>query len=289
MGQVFEIPAIWIQAAGCTGCSISLLNADYPNIKNVLIDEVVPQKHVNLRFHPNIMAGQGEGVLELLINTKREKKKGYVLIVEGAIPTKDNGIYGVIGEKNGKPITILSWVLELSESALAVIAFGSCATFGGIPKGKPNPTGCKSVGEVFEEYKISTPYINIPGCPPHPDWFVGTVASILLSGLPKEEDLDELHRPKLFFSQTIHENCPRRAYYDEKKFAKKFGDPGCLYELGCRGPVTYADCPIRLWNSKVNWCIGSGATCIGCCSEGFLDEVSPLYVKLEEAEFPKEV
>lgn len=288
MGKVVEVPAIWVQLAGCTGCSISLLNADYPSIKNLLIDEVLPEKHVSLRFHPNVMAGQGEAVLEILKDAPKNKK-GYVLILEGAIPTKDNGIYGVIGEENGKPKTMLNWVLELSRDALCVVAMGSCASFGGIPKGRPNPTGCKSVAEIFEEYGIETPYVNIPGCPPHPDWFVGTIASILLSGLPKEEDLDELKRPKMFFSQTIHENCPRRAYYDEKKFAKKFGDSGCLYELGCRGPVTHADCPVRLWNSRVNWCVGCGATCIGCTSEGFLDEVSPLYVKLEEADFPKEV
>ncbi|MEM3018350.1 MAG: iron hydrogenase, partial [Candidatus Bathyarchaeia archaeon] len=115
------------------------------------------------------------------------------------------------------------------------------------------------------------------------------VASILMNGLPRPSDLDEVGRPKAFFSQTIHENCPRRAYYDERKFAKKFGDPGCLYELGCRGPITHADCPLRLWNGRVNWCVGCGSTCIGCTSEGFLDAVSPLYVKLEDAEFPKEV
>ncbi|MFN2302818.1 MAG: oxidoreductase, partial [Anaerolineales bacterium] len=142
--------------------------------------------------------------------------------------------------------------------------------------------------EVLQTNGINTPLVNIPGCPPHPDWFVGTIATILLSGLPKPEDLDELGRPKAFYGQTIHENCPRRAYYDENKFAKKFGDPGCNYELGCRGPITHADCPVRLWNNKVNWCVGCGATCIGCTEPGFFD-ISPLYEKTSEAALPEEV
>lgn len=287
--SVQEIPCVWLQAASCTGCSVSILNTSYPSIKNLLIDEILPGKHINVRFHPTIMAGQGEAVIEILEATRNEKRNGFVLIVEGAIPTAENGVYGVIGEKGGTPITMLSWFEQLSKDALAVIALGTCASFGGIPGSKPNPTGCKGVGDVLKELSLSTPFINIPGCPPHPDWFVGTVASILMNGLPRPSDLDEVGRPKAFFSQTIHENCPRRAYYDERKFAKKFGDPGCLYELGCRGPITHADCPLRLWNGRVNWCVGCGSTCIGCTSEGFLDAVSPLYVKLEDAEFPKEV
>jgi len=181
-----------------------------------------------------------------------------------------------------------SWVETLAKDALAVIALGSCAAFGGIPAAYPNPTQCRSVSEVLQAKGINTPLVNIPGCPPHPDWFVGTVASILLSGLPKPEDLDEHRRPKAFYGQTIHENCPRRAYYDENKFAKKFGDPGCNYELGCRGPITHADCPLRLWNNKVSWCVGCGATCIGCTEPGFFD-ISPLYEKVSEAALPEEV
>jgi len=287
--SVLEIPCVWLQAASCTGCSVSILNSTYPSIKNLLIDEILPGKHITLRFHPTIMAGQGEAVLEVLEATRQERKKGFVLVVEGAIPTAENGMYGIIGEMDGAPVTMLSWFERLSRDALAIVALGTCATYGGIPAARPNPTGCKSVSHVLRDLSIPTPFIQIPGCPPHPDWFVGTVASILLNGLPKASDLDELARPKAFFSQTIHENCPRRAYYDERKFAKKFGDPGCLYELGCRGPVTHADCPLRLWNGRTNWCVGSGSTCIGCTCEGFLDAVSPLYVKLEEAQFPKEV
>jgi hydrogenase small subunit len=288
MTAVKEYPAIWLQCAACTGCSVSVLNTASPSIKNLLTDEVLPGKHINLRFHPTVMAGAGKPVIEVLEGTAKEKRGGYILIVEGAIPTAKGGIHGVLGERNGKPVTMLSRVDELAKDALAVIALGSCAAFGGIPAAYPNPTGCLSVGDVLRARGIGTPLVNIPGCPPHPDWFVGTVASILLSGLPEPNHLDEYKRPKAFYGQTIHENCPRRAYYDENKFAKKFGEPGCNYELGCRGPVTHADCPLRLWNNGANWCVGCGATCIGCTEPEFFD-ISPLYEKLSAASLPAEV
>jgi hydrogenase small subunit len=287
VSNVKEYPVIWLQAAGCTGCSVSLLNVVNPSIKNVLIDEVLPGSHINLRFHATVMAGSGRAVIKVLEDTSKQKKGGYILMVEGAIPTAKNGIHGVVGERNEKPATMLSRVEELARDALAVIAVGTCAAFGGIPAGYPNPTQCRSVGEVLDTLGIGTPLVNIPGCPPHPDWLVGTVASVLLAGLPKPEGLDEYKRPKAFYGQTIHENCPRRAYYDENKFAKKFGEPGCNYELGCRGPVTHADCPLRLWNDKVSWCVGCGGTCIGCTEPSFPDMLSPLYEKLSTDVIPE--
>jgi hydrogenase small subunit len=275
-----ELPVIWLQGAGCTGCSVSVLNSVSPSIKNVLIDEVIPGRHINLRFHPTVMAGAGEAAIEVLQETQQQKKGGYVLVMEGAIPTAKGGIHGVVGEENGRPVTIVSRLESLGSNALAIVALGTCASFGGIPAAAPNPTQCLSVEEALKAAKIATPVINVSGCPPHPDWFVGTLASILLFGLPKPEDLDEHRRPKAFYGALIHEHCPRRSYYDEGKFAKKLSDPGCLYELGCKGPVTYADCPTRLWNHGVNWCVGSGGMCHGCVEPAFPDLVSPIYEKI---------
>ena len=284
--KVQEIPVLWVQAGTCTGCSVSILNTVSPNIKNVLIDEVVPGKHISLRYQATVMAGQGEQVLEALEDTAKNNKGGYVLVIEGAVPTKDNGMYGTLGEKNGKALPMASRIEALAKDALAIIALGTCATFGGIAAGKPNPGGYVGADAFLQSRGVNKPLINIAGCPPHPDWFVGTVATILLKGLPKAEDLDEFKRPKAFYGQLIHENCPRRAYFDEGKFARKFGDRGCLNELGCKGPVTHADCWLRLWNGGTNWCIGSGSPCIGCCEPGFPDLIAPMYQKLLDTNMP---
>jgi len=232
------------------------------------------------------MAGAGEPVIKVLEDTAKEKKDSYVLVVEGAIPTAPDGIYCISGERKGKPVKFDERLAELARNALAIIAVGTCASFGGIPAGEPNPTGCQPVSTILKAKGIKKPLVNVPGCPPHPDWFVGTVASILLSGLPKAGDLDDNLRPLAFYGKLIHENCPRRAYFDEGKFAKKLGDEGCLYEMGCKGPITYADCPLRRWNSGTNWVIGAGAPCNGCTQPEFPDLVAPLYEKIEDVELP---
>jgi len=284
--MVKELPVVYLQTAACSGCAVSLLNTASPTIKNVLIDQIAPGVHIDLRFHPVIMAAAGDLAIEAMEDTAREKKGEYVLVVDGAVPTATDAVYGAVGERDGKPVTMLQRVVELSQDALAVIALGTCAAFGGIPAAKPNPTKAQPVSQVLAAKNIKKPLINIPGCPPHPDWFVGTVAGIILNGLPAADDLDDLLRPKAFYGKLIHENCPRRAYFDEGKFAKKFGDEGCLYELGCKGPITYADCPLRRWNGGTNWVIGAGAPCNGCTQPEFPDDTAPFYEKLVDVELP---
>jgi hydrogenase small subunit len=280
--KVVEYPAIWIAGAACSGCSVSLLNAINPSIQNVLLDPLLPGKHVSLMFHATVMAGQGETVVRVMRDTSQKKPKGYLLVVDGSVPTGEDGLFCRIGELNGKELTMQEMTAELAKEALAVLAVGTCAAFGGIPSGAPNPTGAKSVADFFKDEGITTPLINIPGCPPHPDWMLGTIASVLIHGLPSPEALDEKLRPKEFFGKLIHDNCPRRAYFDAGQFAKTPSDPGCLYEIGCKGPYTYADCPTRQWNNGVNWCIGAGAQCIGCVEPDFQDKLAPMFEKIDE-------
>ncbi|MBN1374651.1 MAG: hydrogenase small subunit [Dehalococcoidia bacterium] len=277
---ITEIPVIWLQGGSCTGCSVSLLNSLSPNIQNVLVDETIPGKHLNLRFHTTIMASEGEKAVDILTQSSLTKGS-YVLVVEGAIPTKDQGVYCEVGEVDGKGITILEHVKNLGGNAMAVIALGTCAAYGGIPAAEPNPTSCVGVMQVFADAGIKTPVINVPGCPPHPDWFVGTVATILLNGLEAVK-VDQHGRPIVFYGKRIHDICPRNGYFQLGQFSKKFSDPYCMYQLGCKGPVTYADCPSRMWNSGTNWCIGANSLCIGCTEPGFPDKLSPLRKEVED-------
>ena len=272
--SVAEVPLLWLQGGGCTGCSVTVLNSLSPKIQEILVNPVVPGKHVSLRYHPTVMAASGDLAIKAIEDTAKNKG-GYVLIVEGAIPTKENGIYCEIGEKDGHGITMLESLTTLGASAMAVIALGTCSSFGGIPAAAPNTTDSKGVQAVFKDHGVGTPVINLPGCPPHPDWFVGTVVSVLIGGLDSVQ-VDDMGRPTAFYEKLIHDNCPRRGHFDTGKFAKKYSEPYCLFELGCKGPVTHADCPVRLWNSGTNWCVGSNSPCIGCSEPGFPDSVTPL-------------
>jgi len=188
------------------------------------------------------------------------KAGGYFLVVEGSIPAGMPKAC-VVGHE-----TITDQVARASKNAIAVIAAGSCASFGGIPAAEGNPTGAISVGDFLKQKGVDKPVVNLPGCPTHPDWIVSSVVHIIKFGLPA---LDSKGRPKQFFNQTVHDQCPRFADYEREFFAKTFGDNGCLFKLGCMGPNTLADCSLRKWNSGTNTCIQSGAPCIGCSWEEF--------------------
>lgn len=276
-----EWPVIWLQTGTCTGCSVSVLNSLSPRIQNILVDEVVPGDHVSLRYHMTVMAAAGDTAIKAMTDTAKSKG-GYVLVVEGAISTKDDGVYCQFGEENGQDVSGLKWTQDLGREALAVIALGTCAVGGGIPAAGPNPTGCVTVQRVFSDAAIGTAVVNVPGCPPHPDWFVGTVATFLLNIMNANGavdldaavaalDLDDKGRPKAFFGELIHHNCPRYSYFERGQFSTRFSDPYCMYQLGCKGPVTHADCPKRLWNSGTSWCVGANSLCHGCAEPSFPD------------------
>jgi len=273
-GEVKEKPVIWLQAASDSGCSVSMLNSVRPEIHTVLLDQIVPGQHINLRFQATIMAGQGEPAVKILDSAASEDG-GFLLVVEGSIPLNEKCC--TLGQREGEEVSMAQRVKELAEKADAVIALGTCASFGGLFAAHPNYPECVGIGEFFDKEGIDTPYLTVPGCPPHPDWFIGTVAQVVLYGLPGTDEIDDLHRLKLFYGTLIHENCPRRPHFDAGRFSKKLSEPYCLYLLGCRGPQTHADCPTRHWNNGVNWCIENNHPCIGCCEPEFPDGTSPFF------------
>jgi hydrogenase small subunit len=279
-----EYPAIWMQGAGCSGCSVSVLNAVSPTIAHLLLDEVVPGKHVSLRFHPTVMAASGRLAVEILLTAGKDDRP-HLLVLEGSVPTKISKIGGL--GPDGEELDFADQFATLASKALAVVAMGDCAAFGGIPASGPNLAGCQSAREFMATRAITTPLINLGGCPPHPDWFMHTVASVLLYGLPEASALDADLRPKTFYGALIHEHCPRRADFDAGKFAQHFGEPGCLYELGCKGPYTYADCPARQFNGGVNWCIKAGSPCHACTEREFPNLGPALYRKIDVDSLPR--
>ncbi|MCP3875255.1 MAG: hydrogenase small subunit [Desulfobacteraceae bacterium] len=261
-------PVIWIQGQGCTGCSVSLLNTAEPSIADVLL------KVISLQFHPTVMASEGATALENMYKIAEAYKGKFSLAIEGAIPTAADGKYCIVGELHHKEITMVDVVKDLGAKAGSVLSIGTCAAYGGIPAAEGNVTGATGVMDFFKANGIKTPTVNLPGCPPHPDWIVGSIAHLLTKGVP---ELDENGRPVVFYGENIHDNCPRLEEYDAGELSGKLSDAkGCRMDLGCKGPDTYADCYKRKWNSSMNWCVDN-AVCIGCVEPGFPDASSPFY------------
>lgn len=249
---------VWLELTGCSGNIISLLDGSNPDFKYLI------SQMTHFIYNNSLSSSEGQNAMEQLFSVLGSD---YILAVEGAVATKNNGLYNIIGRLNGKPVTALEAVKTLGEKATHVIAIGACATHGGVSAARPNPAECVSVQSV-----LNRKVIKLPGCPCHPDWFVGTLAHILLYGEP---ELDSRDRPLLFYSTLIHDRCPRRSYFDKGIFAEKLGDKTCMFKLGCRGPVTRIDCPIRQWNQYVNWPIEDDTPCIGCAQFGFPDAMEP--------------
>jgi len=260
---------VWLHFQECTGCTESLLRTSHPALSELILDLI------SLDYHETLFAAAGKQAEAALASTIKANAGKYVCIVEGAIPTKDDGIYCMIG---GRPaIDILK---EVGGSAGAVIAIGSCASWGGIPSADPNPTGAVGAPQILEGKTV----VTIPGCPANPYNLLGTVLQFATFGtLP---DLDEKGRPRFAYGRTIHEHCPRRAHFDAGRFAQKFGDEGhrsgyCLYKLGCKGPQTYANCSVQHFGDVPDcWPIGLGHPCVGCTEQRLLWRV-PIHTTVE--------
>jgi hydrogenase small subunit len=244
---------IWLQGAACTGCSISFLNRISASAPTCAAD--VLTKSINLVYHTNLSAVAGESVYQVI--EQAYNKGNFILAVEGGVPTAFGGATCWPWSKNDQDMTFLQAVQWLAPKALKILSIGSCAAFGGIPASGGNPTGIKSVSAATGKSTI-----NIAGCPPHPDWIVGTIAQLLAG---KTVTVDSYGRPTQYYSKKIHEICPNK----EKGEVKTLGVVGCYKEIGCRGPKTKASCPTLKWNNGVNWCIGANAPCLGCTEPTF--------------------
>ena len=252
-------PVIWLEGQDCAGCTTSFASALNPPAASIILDTI------SVRYHETIMAAAGYKSEEILHATV--KKGGYVLLVEGSIPTAD-GRFCMVGGRPFKEI-----VEECAKNAAAIIAVGACATYGGIPAA--GPTGAKGVRDIVK----NKPIINISTCPVHVDHLVGTIVYYLTT--KKVPPLDKEGRPVMYFGETVHDNCRRRSYFEEGIVLEDWNDPKqknwCLIDKGCKGPDTYSDCSVRKWNDGLNFCIDCGAGCHGCAEPTFYAGMTPLY------------
>jgi hydrogenase small subunit len=250
---------VWLHFQECTGCTESLLRTSHPDVGSLILDLV------SVDYHETLFAAAGKQIEAALDAAK--KRGGYVLVVEGAIPKKQDGIFCIVGGKKA-----VDSLVECAERAAAVICIGSCASWGGVPSASPNPTEATGAPQILKEKGIAKPVVTLPGCPANPYNLLGTVLQFATFGtLPK---LDEKGRPAFAYGRVIHEDCPRRPHFDAGRFAGAYGDEGhrngwCLYKLGCKGPQTHANCSLlHFCEVPGAWPIGIGHPCVGCTEQG---------------------
>jgi quinone-reactive Ni/Fe-hydrogenase small subunit len=269
-----RLPVVWLHLAECTGCSESLLRTDAPTIDDLIFN------YINLQYHDTIMAAAGWQAEENYEEALEKFAGRFILCVEGGVPTKDGGEYLTIGPHAE---TGLHKLKRTADKAAAIIAVGTCSSFGGIQAAYPNPTGAVGINKV-----LNKPVINVPGCPPSAKNIVGTIVYYILFGqLPA---VDNFNRPKWAYGLRIHDLCERRGHFDAGEFVEEFGDAGaekgfCLYKVGCKGPYTFNNCSRERFNQHTSWPVQAGHGCIGCSEPDFWDAMAPYEEPLADHKF----
>jgi hydrogenase small subunit len=259
---------VWLEFQDCAGNSEAILRSPHPVVANIVLDLL------SWEYHETIMAGAGEYAEKTLKRIMTEDKGQYIVMVEGAIPAADDGVYCTIGGR-----TALSIVREVCAGAAAVIAVGACAWDGGIVAAAPNPTGAIGLQQAVPDVNV----VNLGGCPQNPANTVAVLTHFLTFGaLPA---LDTYNRPLFAYGNIIHDMCERRAHYDAGRYVQSWGDEGhrkgwCLYKMGCKGPEATYNCPTVRFNDATSWPVKAGHGCIACASHRFWDTRSPFYSRL---------
>ncbi len=261
-------PVIWLEFQDCAGDSESLLRANSPTVADLIFD------YISLDYQETIMAASGHQAEASMQATLEHYKGKYICIIEGSIPTGAGGAFCTVGGRSALDIT-----REVGGHAAAVIAVGTCASYGGIPAAYPNPTDAASVSDILGGKTV----INLPGCPMNVDNLTATIVHLLTFGAPPA--LDNLGRPKFAYGKRIHDNCERRAHFDAGQYVREWGDEAhkqgwCLYQMGCKGPETFHNCPTTRWNGGTSWPVMAGHGCAGCSEPGFFDTMMPMYKRL---------
>ncbi len=260
----------WLEFQDCCGNTESFLRASSPSVASIVLDVL------SVDYHETIMAAAGKQAEEALAKSAADHKGQYIVIVEGSIPTGENGAYCTVGGKAAIDIA-----REICGGAVATIAMGTCAAYGGLPAAAPNPTGALGVADAVPGVKN---LINLSACPANAENLTALIVYYLtFNQIPP---LDAYGRPMFAYGVTIHDNCERRAHFDDSQYVEKWGDEAhragyCLYRMGCKGPVTHQNCPVVRWNEGTNWPIGCGHPCIGCAEPDFWDKMTPFYRHLE--------
>ena len=282
---VKDIHIVWITAGlGCDGDSVSITAATQPSVEDVVMGAIpgLPKVHLH---NPVLAYEVGDDFMKYFYQAEQGLIDPFVLVVEGSIPNENlsgEGYWAAMGfdAMTGQPIKTNEWIDRLAPKALAVVAIGTCATYGGIHAMEGNPTGCMGLADYLGwDWKSSAgiPIVNVPGCPVQPDNFMETVLYLLYvaAGLAPMIPLDEAGRPTWLFGKTVHEGCDRGSYYEQGDFATEYGSPKCIVKLGCWGPVVNCNVPKRGWMAGIGGCPNVGGICIGCTMPGFPDKFMP--------------
>jgi len=224
---------LWLQAGSCGGCTMAAIEHGETGWFGEL-----EAFDVDLAWHPSLSEETGEEALAILERIASGATPLDLLCVEGSILRGPDGS-GLFNRFGGSGRTALDWLKRIAPRARYCVAVGSCAAFGGVPAGAPNPTdacglqydGAFPGGALGEDFRSRSglPVINVAGCAPHPGWIMETIVALRMGDFAAD-DLDAIARPRFYAKTLAHHGCERNEYYEFKASAEKLSDLGCLME-----------------------------------------------------------
>lgn len=281
-----EVTILWTsEGMSCDGDTVSMTNARLPSLEDVVLGTIPGLPKVNL--HNKVLSPSlgGEDFMEPFHKAANDELGPFIFVVEGSIPNErinGEGYWTSMGNdrETGEPITLNQWIDALAPKAWAVVAAGTCATYGGIHAMAGNPTGCMGLVDYLGyDFRSAggLPIVNVPGCPIQPDNFMETLLWVLhqAAGLAPTIPLDDKLRPTWLFGKTVHEGCDRAGYYEQGDFARDYNSPKCQVKIGCWGPVVNCNVTKRGWMDGIGGCPNVGGICIACTMPGFPDKFMP--------------
>ena len=263
-----RLPLVWLHGQACGGNTATFLRSSDPTTAEILVDLL------SVEYHETLMASSGPEAERSRVETMATYPNGYLAVVEGGIPTAEDGVHCMVGGRVFRDI-----VREVCDGAIATIAVGSCAFDGGTPAASGGETGAVGAGHVVSGGEL----IALPGCPLNVDNLAATIVYYLR--FKKLPPTDPQHRPLFAYGGLIHNQCERRAAFEFGQFVTSWGDEGaqkgwCLYKMGCKGPEVYANCPTQKYADGTSWPVRAGHGCIGCTMPRFWDSMGPAYARL---------
>src|ERR1700726_3526499 len=170
---VSDLHIVWVTAGlGCDGDSVSITAATQPSIEDVLLGAIPGLPKVHL-YNPVLAYENGEEFIKSWHAAAAGELDPFVLVIEGSIPNETikkegNWAGGGPDTATGRTTTTCEWIDRLAPKALAVVACGTCATYGGIHAMEGNPTGCMGVADYLGwdwKEKGGLPIREVPGGP----------------------------------------------------------------------------------------------------------------------------
>jgi hydrogenase small subunit len=287
MSEQLTVHVIWMTSGlGCDGDTVAMTAATQPSLED-LLHRTLPGTPGVALYNPFLAIESGEDFMRAWYDAEAGRLDPFILVLEGAVPNETingDGHWAALGTdpQTGQPITTNEWIDRLAPQAAIVLALGTCATYGGIPAMRNNPTGAMGLRDYLGHgwrSRLGHPIVNLPGCPAQPDNITETLLYLVLqlAGTTAPIDLDEQGRPAWLFGHTVHEVCSRAGFADHNDYADALGEPSCLVKFGCKGPVVKCNVPARGWMNGVGGCPNVGGICMACTMPGFPDKYMPLF------------